>query len=89
MKLYKYSQDFGRMGSLEGVFALTDEEYARGIAKGEVYLGEVLGKHSEVTAYIQPSTVTMLTDDAEFVERAVTYGIVPSGTNPFSEIEPD
>lgn len=48
MKLYKYYEDCGRMGSIEGLFFLTDEE-AEKYKKhsGAVHWYELLGKHSE------------------------------------------
>lgn len=48
MKLYSYYEDCGRMGSIEGMFFLTDEEKARYIEHtGYLWWDELLGKHSE------------------------------------------
>lgn len=47
MKLWKYSEDFGRMGSLSSVFFATDEQITE-LRKHSIYLSDVLGKHSEV-----------------------------------------
>mgnify|MGYP003442854302 CR=1 FL=1 len=85
-KLYKYQESFGRMGDLDGVFVLDQEQYDRGMGM-DIYLGEVLGKHSEITATTSEKTITELTDDQEFIERAIAYGIVPSGVNPFGYID--
>jgi len=85
-KLYKYQESFGRMGDLDGVFVLDQEQFNRGMGM-DVNLGEVLGKHSDITATIDETTVKELTDDQEFIERAITYGLVPSGTNPFARLE--
>ena len=48
MKLYRYYEDYGRMGSIEGLFFLTDEE-AEKYKKhsGAVRWYELLGKHSD------------------------------------------
>lgn len=48
MKLYRYYEDYGRMGAIEGLFFLTDEE-AKKYKKysGAIYWDELLGKHSE------------------------------------------
>jgi hypothetical protein len=46
-KLYRFEMDYGRQGSLEGLFIADEADYRRMIGK-EVYFGEVLGKHSEV-----------------------------------------
>jgi len=46
MKLYKFYWDCGRMGSLEGLFFANPED----IPYGEnIYFGEVLGKHSDIS----------------------------------------
>lgn len=87
MKLYKYHQDFGRMGELHGVFALTQEEFDKLQEKGDVYLGEVLGKHSDVVAYFDSNTMKELTDDQEFIAKAIEYDLIPSGINPLRYIE--
>lgn len=48
MKLYRYHENYGRMGSIEGLFFLTDEEVEK-YKKYTDYLcwDELLGKHSE------------------------------------------
>lgn len=62
-KVYKYSEDFGRHGDLEAVFVADPAVVERMLARGEVYLGEVLGKHSEVTATIDGETMKEVTAD--------------------------
>ena len=46
MKLYNYSQDYGRMGSIEGVFFLEPDE-AEYLSQWSLPWDELLGKHSE------------------------------------------
>jgi hypothetical protein len=48
MKLYRYYEEYRRMGSIEGLFILTDEEVEK-YKKYTSYLywDELLGKHSE------------------------------------------
>jgi hypothetical protein len=48
MKLYRYYENYGRMGAIEGLFILTDEEVEK-YKKYTSYLywAELLGKHSE------------------------------------------
>jgi hypothetical protein len=62
LKLYKWSMDYGRAGSLDGLFALDEIEQAelqKLIAdKTEIYFGEVLGKHSEVVASLDAEDFT-------------------------------
>lgn len=64
-KLYKYYEYFGRMGSLQSVFVATDSEIKS--LPGRVYLGEVLGKHSEVSATINDETLRAISDDKKLV----------------------
>lgn len=48
MKLYKYYENYGRMGAIEGLFFLTDEEVEKYKKySGAIYWDELLGKHSE------------------------------------------
>ncbi len=81
MKIYKYEQDFGRMGSLHSVFAASDEDIARLRKAKRVYLGECLGKHLEVTATIDDKTVRELTDDPAVVAFFTEHLDGCSGTN--------
>ena len=63
-KLYKYEEDFGRMGELEGLF-VADEVDVEKVMGEETYWGEILGKHSEVIGNISKETVTMVSEDTE------------------------
>ena len=50
MKLYRYFEDYGRMGSLEGLLILTDDQMTRYQQNTDcLYWYELLGKHSEGT----------------------------------------
>jgi hypothetical protein len=73
MKVYKYEQYFGRMGSLSSVFVASDEDIERLKKRCRVYLGEVLGKHSEVTATADDKTIKVLTDDKAVVSFFVEH----------------
>lgn len=46
MKLYAYYEDFGRMGSLEGLF-FSDEDEIAALKEYPFWWDELLGKHSE------------------------------------------
>jgi hypothetical protein len=88
MKVYKYEESFRRMGELSGVFIAEDADVAKVRGK-EVYLGEVLGKHSEVTATVNDETLTMISEDpaiVRFFEEHLDGGI---GTNPVAAYEGD
>ena len=72
--LYKYSEHFGSQGMLEGLFFATAQDMQSMMNK-EIYFGEVLGKHSEVETIIKKDSVTLITDDAEEVQRLQKLGI--------------
>ncbi len=48
-KLWKFSEDYGRMGTVEGLFIATEEEVDKFLVGTEICFGEILGKHSEVS----------------------------------------
>lgn len=72
MKVYKYEQHFGRMGTLQSVFVASDKDI-KALMGRRVYLGEVLGKHSEVTATADDKTIRMLSDDKAVVSFFVEH----------------
>lgn len=78
--LYRFRAYFGRSGTLTGLFTSTPEEIAACIGP-EIHFGEVLGKHSDVTATLEESDFEKLTDDADFVRRFEEYGCA-SGFDP-------
>lgn len=80
---YKFYWNAGKMGSLEGLFTLTDEEY-QSLVGTEVYFGEVLGKHSEVYGTIEANDLTELTRNQEIVKFIANN---PSGYNPLDYLE--
>ena len=45
--IYKFECDYGRSGTLSGIFIATEEQIAE-IHSKTIHLGECLGKHSEV-----------------------------------------
>jgi len=57
MKLYRYEEDFGRMGSLDGMFFATDDEYTYFMGK-TIWENDILGKHSQVQLDFDKTTVT-------------------------------
>ena len=55
--IYEFSLQCGRQGELEGYFIATDKNVLDFITKEpEVHFGEVLGKHSDISAHIKEST---------------------------------
>lgn len=53
LKLWKFSEDYGRCGNAEGLFIATEEEIDKFIDRKNISFGEVLGKHSEVDVYFE------------------------------------
>jgi hypothetical protein len=56
-KLCAWDASFGRMGSLSGLF-FAEEATIQELKDNEVYLGEVLGKHSGISYQIDPDDFT-------------------------------
>lgn len=81
--IVRYEQSFGRMGCLEDTFIATAAELKALEAWGECHRGEVLGKHSDITATLDDDTLTVLTEDQDFIAKAVEYGLVAE-RNPFA-----
>jgi len=82
--VFKYSENFGRMGVLEGVFVAGLDEVTSAYGC-EAYLGEVLGKHSEISASINSDTVKLVSDDQAIVALIKTHGL-ESGVNPVASL---
>lgn len=62
-KIYKYQESFRRMGELTSVFVSDEATIAKLMKAKEVPLGEVLGKHSDITAYVNDETLVEISDD--------------------------
>ncbi len=81
-KLCRFYWDCGRQGSLEGTFVASEDDLQKAIGQ-KLYFGEVLGKHSEIYGKLEEKDITILTDDQDFIQKAIEYGLVPCGYNPF------
>jgi hypothetical protein len=82
--------DYGRMGTLSGIFVCEKEELEKLYGK-EVYFGEVLGKHSEVVLELDAECFEIRTEDQDFIAKFVEIlgdGTI-SGYNPFDYIDED
>lgn len=85
--LWQFYWDYGRSGSVEGLFVATEDEVKRAIGKN-VYLGEILGKHSEVYGTLEEGEITKVDLDSETVERvAKILGETWSGRNPLGYVD--
>jgi hypothetical protein len=85
LKLYKFQANYGRYGTLEGVFVEDEERVARAIGKN-VYFGEVLGKHSEVDLDLQEYHFKVMTEDQTFIHQFEKLALA-TGYNPFDYME--
>lgn len=83
MKLYRYQQDYGRMGALDGVF-IADENDVKWFMGAEVWVDDVLGKHSEVTVAFNLNTIKPLEVSEQTVREIHTaLGKSISGMTPY------
>lgn len=71
------------MGDLQGLFIADDAEIAEIIGK-DIYFGEVLGKHSEISGKLEAGDMTVKSDDQVFIAKFVEImgGGTISGYNP-------
>lgn len=86
-KLYQFFWDCGRMGELEGLFVAEDSIVEKAFGR-EVYFGEVLGKHSEISGTLDREDLTVKSEDQEFIAKLVDLlGEDISGFNPLDCLE--
>lgn len=67
--LVENSQDLGRMGDLQRLFVCAEDELNQLTNGGKLYLGEALGKHSNVYATLSDKTLTIKSSDQRFIEQ--------------------
>lgn len=79
-KLYRYTMSCGRSGTVRGLFVANESEVTGALGK-EVYFGEILGKHSEVSGTLLERDLKVLTDDPEFIRQFEKFEC-ESGYNP-------
>ena len=85
--IYKFFFDCGRMGELEGIFVAEPQEVKRLIDSGdELYFGEVLGKHSEISGVVSVENFIFVTDEEEIVNFFEIHEMA-TGINPLSYFE--
>jgi hypothetical protein len=89
-KIYAFHWDCGRMGDLDGIFVAESVDVDALIGKN-IYFGEVLGKHSEISGPLEASDLTVRSDDPDFVARFVEvmgHGTI-TGFNPLDYYDPE
>lgn len=86
--LVSFEQDYGRMGTVDGLFVTTQEKIDAAIGK-EVYFGEILGKHSEIFGPLKKEDFTVKSDDQKFIAQLLQIigAETVSGYNPFDYLE--
>lgn len=88
LKLWKFSEDYGRCGDVEGLFIATEEEIDKFLVGKEICFGEILGKHSEVSISFEKKDFKCLNVSkstiAELFIASDSRSI--SGYNPFEHI---
>jgi hypothetical protein len=84
--LYKFYWDCGRMGNLSGIF-IHNKDTVHTIYGKHIGFGDVLGKHSNIHGTVEESDITLLTDDQDFINKAIEVGLVSTGYNPFDYYE--
>ena len=78
--LYQYNFSF-RGGELQGTFTC-DKEIISQLYGKNIYFGEVLGKHSELSIDFDEADFELLTDDQEFISKYELL-VGDTGYNPF------
>lgn len=84
-KMYRWHCHYGRQGTLDSLFLATDKDIENIKNCGSVYLGEVLGKHSEVVVDFSEENFDLVTDDPKVI--SVMKTVLPIGVDIFGHAE--
>lgn len=84
--LVRYEEDFGRMGELDALVIMSEQQF-KNMSGSSVYLGEQLGKHSEVEADLSPENFKVVCDDQEFIANLRKYVTHPNYPNHVSGVD--
>lgn len=80
--IYKFFQDYGRHGDIDGKFVATADEVAAALGH-EIHFYEPWGKHSEASTILEASQFTVVSSDpadvAAFKRLDMTSGENPLG----------
>lgn len=86
LKLYSFYWDYGRHGSVEGLFVADEKDIEKAMGR-EVYFGEILGKHSEVYGSLDSDDLKVISEDQEKIEWLIEIlGYNVSGYNPLDYV---
>lgn len=64
--IYQMNADCGRMGVISSIF-VAEEEDIEELYENSVYLGEVLGKHSDIVLQLTEDDIRKVSDDPSVV----------------------
>lgn len=64
--IYEFYWDCGRSGELSGIFVADSLDVGRAIGSN-IYLGEVLGKHSDIKGILDAADINLKCKDSLFV----------------------
>jgi hypothetical protein len=85
-KLYRFYEDCGRMGNLQGLFVADDEQDVAPAIGKSAYFRDVLGKHSEILIErLETRHFQVLTAEPDFVAKFKEYRC-ESGSNPLHHV---
>lgn len=82
--IYRFYWDCGRSGELNGVFVADSVDVEKAIGR-EIYFGEVLGKHSEISGKIEANEIALVSDDPGDVQTFERLGL-ETGHNPITTL---
>lgn len=87
LKLYRFYWDCRRGGCVEGLF-IEDSDVVEKYIGGDVYFGEILGKHSDVYGTLDEGDLTVISEDQEKIQwLQEILGNSVSGYNPFDYMQ--
>ena len=87
MGLYSYYLDCYRMGEVSGLFIASDDSIKANLGKN-LYFGEILGKHSEITDKFSLENITLLSTEPDKVSWLMSLvGVNVSGYNPLDFVD--
>lgn len=87
-KLYKFEWDYGRQGSIDGLF-ISEEHEVKDIIGKYIDFGEALGKHSQVDGEIEEDDIVEIKVSQSVIDELVCVfksGNI-TGYNPLEYIE--
>ena len=85
-KLYSFFWDCGRMGDVEGLFIAEESEVDAAIGS-QVYFGEILGKHSDISGTLSSVDLKVISDEQDRIDWLLgIIGPNVSGYNPLEYV---